>query len=150
MSLLERLEQDMKQAMKDKDKFRLSVIRMIRSAIKNKEISEQRVPDEGEVLDILNREVKQRKDSLQDFEKAGREDLVEQVQNEIEVIMGYLPKQLSEEEVEALVKQTIQDVGASSKADMGKVMGALMPKIKGRADGKTVNQIVQKHLSSLS
>lgn len=150
MSLLERLEQDMKQAMKDKDKFRLSVIRMIRSAIKNKEISEQRVPDEGEVLDILNREVKQRKDSLQDFEKAGREDLVEQVQKEIEVIMGYLPKQLSEEEVEALVKQTIQDVGASSKADMGKVMGALMPKIKGRADGKTVNQIVQKHLSSLS
>jgi uncharacterized protein YqeY len=150
MSLLERLEQDMKQAMKDKDKFRLSVIRMIRSAIKNKEISEQRVPDEGEVLDILNREVKQRKDSLQDFEKAGREDLVEQVQKEIEVIMGYLPKQLSEEEVEALVKQTIQEVGASSKADMGKVMGALMPKIKGRADGKTVNQIVQKHLSSLS
>src|SRR5690606_8548999 len=109
MSLLERLEQDMKQAMKDKDKFRLSVIRMIRSAIKNKEISEQRVPDEGEVLDILNREVKQRKDSLQDFEKAGREDLVEQVQKEIEVIMRYLPKQRSEEEVEALVKQTIQD-----------------------------------------
>ena len=136
MSLLERLEQDMKQAMKDKDKFRLSVIRMIRSAIKNKEISEQRVPDEGEVLDILNREVKQRKDSLQDFEKAGREDLVEQVQKEIEVIMGYLPKQLSEEEVEALVKQTIQDVGASSKADMGKVMGALMPKIKGRAEDR--------------
>lgn len=147
MSLTERLNDDMKQAMKNKEKFRLSVIRMIRSSIKNIEVNERRTPDDNEVLEILNREVKQRKDSLQEFEKAGRDDLAADVKVEIEIIQEYLPQQLSEEEVNAIVKQTIHEVGASSKAEMGKVMGALMPKVKGRADGKLVNQLVQKHLS---
>src|SRR5690606_5118106 len=110
----------MKQAMRNKDKFRLTVIRMIRSSIQSVEINERKVPDDNVVLDILNRELKQRKDSLQEFIKAGRDDLVGDVKKEIEIIEEYLPEQLSNEEVEALVKQTIQDVGASSKADMGK------------------------------
>lgn len=147
MSLAERLNNDMKQAMKNQDKFKLSVIRMIRSSIKNVEIDHRRELSEEEVLDIINRELKQRKDSLHEFQKAGRDDLVEQSQKEIEVIHEYLPAQLTEEEVKAIVQQTIQEVGASSKAEMGKVMGALMPKVKGRADGKLVNQIVQQSLN---
>ncbi|WP_010270287.1 GatB/YqeY domain-containing protein [Paenibacillus senegalensis] len=147
MSLSERLNEDMKQAMKSQDKFRLSVIRMIRSAIKNLEIDQRRTLDDNEVLDILSREIKQRRDSLQDFEKAGREDLAEAVKAEIAVISEYLPQQLTEEEVKDLVLQTIQETGASSKADMGKVMSALMPKLKGRADGKLVNQLVQQSLN---
>jgi hypothetical protein len=147
MSLSERLNEDMKQAMKNQDKFKLSVIRMIRSAIKNVEIDQKKTLDDNEVLDILNREIKQRKDSLQEFEKAGRDDLVESVKKELEILAAYMPQQLTEEEIQAIVKQTILETGASSKADMGKVMGALMPKVKGRADGKLVNQLVQQLLS---
>ncbi|MCS7463471.1 GatB/YqeY domain-containing protein [Paenibacillus doosanensis] len=147
MSLSEKLNEDMKLAMKSQDKFKLTVIRMVRAAIKNIEIDQRKTLDDQEVLDVLSREIKQRKDSLQEFEKAGRDDLAETVKAEIEILMEYLPQQLSEEEVKAIVQQTIQEVGASSKADMGKVMGALMPKVKGRADGKLVNQAVQQLLS---
>ena len=146
MSLSERLNEDMKQAMKSQDKFRLSVIRMIRSAIKNIEIEQKRALNDDEVIDILSREIKQRKDSLQEFDKAGRVDLAENVKVEIAIIGEYLPKQLSEEEIKVIVQETIQEVGASSKSEIGKVMGALMPKVKGRADGKLVNQWVQKLL----
>ncbi|CAG7619895.1 GatB/YqeY domain-containing protein [Paenibacillus allorhizosphaerae] len=147
MSLSEKLNDDMKLAMKSQDKFKLSVIRMVRAAIKNIEIDQRKTLDDQEVLDVLNREIKQRKDSLQEFEKAGREDLAEGLRAEVAILMDYMPQQLSEEEVKAIVQQTIQEVGASSKADMGKVMGALMPKVKGRADGKIVNQFVQQLLS---
>ncbi|MED4603903.1 GatB/YqeY domain-containing protein [Paenibacillus validus] len=147
MSLSDRLNEDMKLAMKSQDKFKLSVIRMVRAAIKNIEIDQRKTLEEQEVLDVLNREVKQRKDSLQEFEKAGREDLAENLRAEIAILMEYMPQQLSDEEVKAIVQQTIQEVGASSKADMGKVMGALMPKVKGRADGKVVNQFVQQLLN---
>ena len=147
MSLSDRLTDDMKQAMKDQNKFKLSVIRMVRSSIKNVEIDQRRSLEDSEVLDILSRELKQRKDSLQDFEKAGRDDLAEPLRAEIAIISQYLPQQLSEAEIEDIVRQTIAEVGASSKADMGKVMGALMPKVKGRADGKLVNQSVQQLLS---
>jgi len=146
MTLAERLNEDMKLAMKSQDKLRLSVLRMIRAAIKNQEIERKRALDDSELIDVLSREIKQRRDSLQDFEKAGRTDLAEQVTAEIEIISAYLPKPLTDEEVTALVQQTIQETGASSKADMGKVMAALMPKVKGRADGKLVNQIVSKLL----
>lgn len=147
MSLSERLNDDMKLAMKSQEKFKLSVIRMVRAAIKNIEIDQRKTLDDQEVLDVLNREIKQRKDSLQEFEKAGRDDLAENLKVEIAILMEYMPQQLSEEEVKAIVQQTIQEVGASSKADMGKVMGALMPKVKGLADGKLVNQFVQQLLS---
>lgn len=147
MTLAERLNEDLKLAMKSQDKFKLSVLRMVRAAIKNQEIERRRALDDSELIDVLSREIKQRRDSLQDFEKAGRTDLAEQATAEIEIISAYLPKPLTDEEVTALVQQTIQETGASSKADMGKVMAALMPKVKGRADGKLVNQIVLQHLS---
>ncbi|WEK53061.1 MAG: GatB/YqeY domain-containing protein [Candidatus Cohnella colombiensis] len=146
MNLAERLNEDMKQALRDGKKFRLQTIRLIRAAIKNQEIEQRRPLDDNDTITILSRELKQRRDSLEDFERAGREDLVSNVTAEIEIISEYLPKQLNEEEVKAIVVQTIQETGASSKADMGKLMGALMPKVKGIADGKLVNGIVQQFL----
>lgn len=146
MNLSERLNEDMKQAMKSKDKFTLSTIRMVRSTIKYLEIDLKRTLDDNEVLDILSREIKQRKDALQEFESAGRDELAASTKAEIEIIMKYLPEQLSEEEIKVIVQQTIQETGASSKSEMGKVMSALMPKVKGRADGKLVNQAVQQFL----
>lgn len=147
MSLLERLNTDIKQAMKDKDKEKLSVLRMVKSAIQNEAIKHGRDLIEEEELTVLSRELKQRKDSLHEFDKAGREDLVHKLQGELAIVEHYMPKQLSEEEVSAIVQQTISDVNATSKADMGKVMGALMPKVKGKADGSLVNKLVQQHLS---
>ncbi|MDQ0876923.1 uncharacterized protein YqeY [Paenibacillus sp. V4I3] len=146
MSLSDRLNEDMKQAMKSQDKFKLSVIRMVRSTIKNSEIDLKRALDDNEVLDVLTREIKQRKDSLHEFTKAGRDDLAESLKAELVILAEYMPQQLSEEEVKAIVQQTIQQIGASSKADMGKVMTALMPQVKGRADGKLINQLVQQLL----
>lgn len=146
MSLSERLNEDMKQAMKSQDKFKLSTIRMVRATIKNLEIDLKRTLDDSEVLDILSREIKQRKDALQEFEKAGRDDLAASVKAEAEIIAEYLPEQLNEEEIKVIVQQTIQETGATSKADIGKVMSALMPKVKGRADGRLVNQAVQQLL----
>jgi uncharacterized protein YqeY len=146
MSLSERLNEDMKQAMKSQDKFKLSTIRLIRATIKNLEIDLKRTLNDNEVLDILSREIKQRKDALQEFTKAGREDLADKVKAEAEFIAEYLPQQLTEEEIKVIVQQTIQETGASSKVDMGKIMSALMPKVKGRADGKLVNQAVQELL----
>ncbi|MFC4767952.1 GatB/YqeY domain-containing protein [Effusibacillus consociatus] len=147
MGLAERLDADMKQAMKDKDKVRLSTIRLIRTAIKNAEIDQKKTLTDEDILAVLNRELKQRRDSLQAFQDAGRSDLVDQVQQEINVLQDYLPAQLSEDELREIVAATIAEVGAESKKDMGKVMGALMPKVQGRADGKLVNQLVQAHLS---
>ncbi|OOE13662.1 GatB/YqeY domain-containing protein [Fictibacillus arsenicus] len=147
MSLLDALNQDMKQAMKNKDKQKLSVIRMLKASLQNEAIKHGRELNEEEELTVLAREMKQRKDSLQEFEKAGREDLVAGLQDEIAVLTPYLPKQLTEEELHEIVAQTISETGAASKADMGKVMGALMPKVKGKADGGLVNRIVQQQLS---
>ncbi|MCR2803183.1 GatB/YqeY domain-containing protein [Paenibacillus soyae] len=146
MNLSERLNDDMKQAMKSQDKFKLTTIRMMRASVKNMEIELKRPLEDNEVLDILSREIKIRKDSLQEFQKAGRDDLVTGLAAEIEIISQYLPEQLTEEEIQEIVRQTIQELGASSKAEMGKVMGALMPKTKGRADGKLVNKAVQQFL----
>jgi len=146
MDLSQRLNEDMKQAMKSQDKFKLSTIRMVRSAIKNVEIDERRTLNDDEVLEILGREIKQRKDALHEFEKAGRGDLADGVRAEIDILTPYLPAQLSEEEIKVIVQETIQETGASSKAEMGKVMAALMPKVKGKADGKLVNQAVQQFL----
>jgi uncharacterized protein len=147
MSLLDTLNQDMKQAMKNKDKQKLSVIRMLKASLQNEAIKHGHELNEEEELTVLAREMKQRKDSLQEFEKAGREDLVAGLQDEIAVLTPYLPKQLTEEELHEIVAQTISETGAASKADMGKVMGALMPKVKGKADGGLVNRIVQQQLS---
>ena len=147
MSLLERLNSDMKQAMKNKEKDKLSVIRMIKASIQNEALKTGNEISEEEELTVLSREVKQRKDSLHEFDKAGREDLVEKIRTELQYVELYMPKQLSEEEVSEIVKQAISETGASSKAEMGKVMAVIMPKVKGKADGSLVNKLVQQHLS---
>ncbi|TMU85589.1 GatB/YqeY domain-containing protein [Bacillus sp. BHET2] len=148
MSLLNRLNDDMKQAMKNKEKEKLSVIRMLKASLQNEAIKHGKQElSEDEELTVLSREVKQRKDSLQEFQNAGREDLVEKIQTELTYVEIYMPKQLSEEEVSAIVQETVVEVGATSKADMGKVMGAIMPKLKGKADGALVNKLVLQHLS---
>ena len=152
MSLKEQLTEDMKTAMKAKEegKQRLAVIRMVRSAIRQQEIDgngKQALDDEG-VIAIISNEVKMRKDSLEEFKKGDRQDLVAQTEAEIAVLMPYLPQQLSEEEIRTFVKEAVEKSGASSQKDMGKVMGLLMPKVKGRADGKLVNSIVREMLNA--
>ncbi|KUP06030.1 hypothetical protein Q73_09660 [Bacillus coahuilensis m2-6] len=148
MSLLERLNNDMKQAMRNKEKEKLSLIRMVKSSLQNEAIKlGKQELTEDEELTVLSREVKQRKDSLHEFEKANRDDLVEKIQSELTYLQIYMPKQLSEDELDVIVLETMTEVGASTKADMGKLMGAVMPKVKGKADGGLVNKVVQKHLS---
>lgn len=148
MSLLERLNNDMKQAMKNKEKEKLSVIRMIKSSLQNEliKLGKSELSEEEEIT-ILSREVKQRKDSLHEFAKAGRDDLVEKIKNELTFVEAYMPEQLSEEELMAIIKKTIAETGATTKADIGKVMAAIMPKVKGKADGSIINKLVQQHLS---
>lgn len=146
MSLGEQLEQDMKLAMRNKDKFKLSVIRMVRSSIKYVEIDQGSALTDEQVIDVLTREVKQRRDSLQEFENANRSDLTQNVRDEIKVLQKYLPEQLSEAEINKIVRETIKEIGAIKKSDMGKVMSALMPKVKGKADGKIVSKLVQDSL----
>ncbi|KGX88919.1 GatB/YqeY domain-containing protein [Pontibacillus litoralis] len=148
MSLLESLNQDMKQALKSKEKEKLSVIRMVKASLQNEafKLGKDDLSEEEE-LSVLSRELKQRKDSLQEFSDAGREDLAEKQVKEIDIIQTYMPAQLSEDELDSIVKETIEEVGATSKKEMGKVMSAVMLKVKGKTDGSLVNQLVQKHLS---
>lgn len=143
MSLKDRISEDMKAAMKAHEKDRLAVIRMVRSAIRQTEIDGKKDLDDEGVIAVISKELKMRKDSLEEFKKGGRDDLVEKTQAEIDVLLPYLPEQLSEDEVKALVKEAVEQTGAASMKDMGKVMGVLMPKVKGRADGKLVNSIVK-------
>lgn len=149
MSLKEQLTEDMKTAMKAKEagKQQLSVIRMVRSAIRQIEIDGKKELDDNGVIDIISKEVKMRKDSIDEFRKGDREDLVAQNEAEIAVLMKYLPQQLSEAEVRSLVKEAVAISGASTAKEMGKVMAVLMPKVKGRADGKLVNTIVREALN---
>lgn len=148
MSVMERLDQDMKQAMKDRAALKLSVIRMVKAALKNEEINKGRTLSDDEVLTILTRELKQRRESLHEFEKAAREELASKTREEIDVLSAYLPAQLSEDEIRDIVREGIAATNASSKKEMGKVMGAIMPKVKGRADGNLVQKIVSEELPS--
>ena len=147
MSLLDSLQKDMVAAMKAKDKGRLATVRMLKAAVTNEQINvgHDLAPDEE--VSVLSRELKQRKDSLEEFKAAGRDEAVQKLEEEIKVVEGYLPKQLSADEVKAVVEETINQVGATSKADFGKVMGAVMPKLKGKADGKLVNSTVMSLLN---
>ncbi|EMG27641.1 GatB/Yqey domain-containing protein [Listeria fleischmannii 1991] len=147
MTLLDNLNEDMKQAMRNKEKEKLSVIRMLKAALQNEAINQGGTLSEDDEITVLSREMKQRRDSLSEFEKAGREDLAEKVRAEIVIVEHYSPKQLTDDELEEIVKVTIAEVGATSKADFGKVMGKIMPKVKGKADGNAVNNFVKKYLS---
>lgn len=147
-NLKKQLMEDMKKAMKAKDKKRLSVIRMTRSEIKNKEIETGEELDDQEVTAVIAKQVKQIKDSLSDFEKSGKKDVMEKLHNEIKILQEYLPEQMSEAEVDKLVAQVIEETGAENMSDMGQVMGAIMPKIKGKADGSMVSSKVKEKLSN--
>ena len=146
MSLKVRLSEDMKSALKQRDALRKSTITMVRAAILQKEKDERIELDDEGIIGVIAREVKQRRDSIPEFEKGNRPDLVDQLNAEINILMEYLPRQLTENEIEAMVVSTISEVGAMGSKDMGKVMGVLMPKLKGRADGKLINRIVKEHL----
>lgn len=147
MSTKEKLSQDLKEAMKARDELRKRVLRMAISAIKNAEIAKQGQLDEPEVLAMLQKEVKARHETIEGARQAQRDDLIEIAQDEIRVLEAYLPKPLSRDELTELVRQAIAEAGATSMSKMGKVMGILMPKIRGRADGKEANQIVRELLS---
>ena len=146
MSLLESLQKDMVAAMKAKDKTKLSTVRMLKAAVTNEQINVGHDLTSDEEVSVLSRELKQRKDSLEEFKAAGRDQAVADLEAEIAVVESYLPEQLSVDEVKAVVEETIKAVGATSKADFGKVMGVLMPKLKGKADGKLVNATVKELL----
>ena len=144
-----RLDNDFKEAMKAKDKVRKDTISFVRAAIKQFEVDNREEIDDAGVLAILQKQVKMRKDALKDFAEGGREDLVEAYSNEIEVLKGYLPKQLSEEEIMKVVEEVADAVGVKAgegKAAMGKLMGQVMGKVKGVADGNTVKDVVNKFL----
>lgn len=147
MSLLTIINDDIKTAMKAKDKDTLAVLRMLKAAFQNEKIKTGSELSEDEELTLLSREMKQRRESLIEFEKANREDLVEQTNNAIKLVGKYLPQQLSEEELRAIVSNAISEVNAASMKDFGKVMGIVMPITKGKADGNTINRLVKEQLN---
>ena len=146
MSLKEKLQEDLKSSMKNKDTIRKSVVTLIRAAIKQYEVDNRVELADDAIIDIISKQLKQRKDSLAEFEKANRDDLIEETKSEIQVLEGYLPQQLSEEELEKIVIETIAEVGATSMKDMGKIMATIKPKTAGRADGRKINELVKKNL----
>jgi uncharacterized protein YqeY len=161
VSLKEKIQIDLKKALQEKDELRVSVLRMLMAAIFNKEkekraklskteevekLEELSKLTEEEVLEVISSEAKKRKDSIEQYEKGNRQDLADQEKKELEILMDYLPEQMSEEEIRKLVKEKIADLGASGPQDIGKVMGALMSQLKGKAEGGIVNKIVQEEL----
>lgn len=148
MSLKEQLFADLKTAMKEKDAVRKDTIQLIRSGILQIEKDNKVELDEEGVIDVISKQLKSRRDSLPDFEKSGREDLIEKLNREIEILLGYLPEQLSEAEIQKIVEEAIAATGAASIKEMGKVMGMVTPKVKGRADMKIVGGLVKKLLQS--
>jgi len=141
--LKSRINEDMKAAMRAKEKDRLGVIRLILAAIKQREVDERIELDDTQVLAVLDKMVKQRRDSIDQYSKAGREDLAAKEQAEIDVIQQYMPAELSETELDSLIKECVAAVGASGMQDMGKVMAELKPKVQGRADMGKVSQKVK-------
>jgi uncharacterized protein YqeY len=150
MSLRERLNEDMKAALKSGDALQLSVIRLLRSELRNAEIAKGEPLSEDEANQVVAKEVKKRLESIEQFQKGGRTDLVEKETTELNVLLRYLPQQLGEAEIAGIAQEVISELHATSKADKGKVMSALMPRVRGRADGKLVNQIVDRLLESIS
>jgi hypothetical protein len=147
MSLEEKLVDEMKQAMKSNDKLRLSTIRLIRSAVKNKEIELRKDLDDEGIFKVIRGMVKKSEESIEQFKAGGRMDLVEKEQKEIETLKSFLPQPLSQEEIFKIIDQSIAETQASSLKDLGKVMKSVIPKLEGKADGKVINQLVKERLS---
>ncbi len=147
MSLKELLMEDMKQAMRDKDTITKNVITMARAAILQIEKDKKIELDEEGVLDVIAKQVKQRKDSLAEFIKGGREDLIDLTNQELAILMKYLPQQLTKEELTEIVKDAVEKLNVTEMKEMGKVMAEVMPRVKGKADGKAINEIVKELLA---
>ncbi len=147
MSLKDKLIEDLKQAMRQGDERRRSTLRLVMAAIKNAEIEKRRDLEEGELLAVIAREAKQRRESMAQFEQGGRQDLADREEAELQILLAYLPEQLSREDIEAQARQIIEQVGATSPAQMGQVMRQLMPLMRGKADGKLVSQVVKELLT---
>ncbi len=145
--LREQIEQDMKEALRARDRDRLGTLRMIRAAIQQREVDERTTLDDGQVLAVLEKLLKQRRDAVEQYRRAGREDLAAREEAEMAVIRTYLPQPLGEEELEALVAQAIEAVGAADPRDMSKVMAALRPQVQGRADMAEVSRRVRARLT---
>lgn len=150
MSLKERLQQDWKLAMKEKNSFKAGVISMARAAVLQNEKTDGKALDDDQVIAVLSKEVKQRREAIVEFERGNRPDLIEQAKKEIEILLDYLPQQLTEDEIHEIVRTAVIEVGANSIKDMGKVMAVVQPRVKGRADGKIVSQIVKEQLETIT
>ena len=149
MSLQDQLLAEMNKAAKARDRIKLSTVRLIRSAIKNKEIEKRKPLEDEEILKVISSMIRQRGESIQLFRKGGREDLVKKEEAELMILQSFLPEQLSEEQIKKLIDEILKETEATTFKDMGKVMRTLMPKIAGRADGAKVNQMVREKLSNL-
>ncbi|MGL5257624.1 MAG: GatB/YqeY domain-containing protein [Proteocatella sp.] len=146
MTLKDRLMEDMKVSMRNKETLKKSVITMVRASVKQKEVDDRVELTDDDVIELIAKQLKQRKDALVEFEKAEREDLITQTNAEIEILASYLPQQLTDEELEAVVRDAITEVNAQSIKDMGKIMGKVMAVAKGKVDGKRINEMVKKVL----
>jgi len=151
MDILKKINEDLIRSMKSKDDLKTTTLRMIKSAVKNAEIAKRGKGDltEDDIMGVLSTMVKQRKESAEQYEKANRKDLADKENTEISIIQEYLPKQLTTEELDAIIKSTIQETGVVGMKEMGKLMKELMPKVKGKADGKLVNQMIKERLENL-
>ena len=149
-SIKDKITEDMKKALVAKDKVRLSVIRLLKSEIRYNEIEKGSELSDEDVISVLSSSIKKHKDSIEQFEKGGRKDLSSQEKAELEIIWQYMPKQLEEDELSQIVDEAIKEAGGLSPSDLGKVMKMVMPKVKGRADGKRVNELVSSKLQSIS
>jgi len=149
MSLQERIKSDLHQAQKQGDKARVSALRLIISGIQYAEIAKGAALDDAGVISVFNKEVKQRRESIEEFTKGNRSDLVEKEKTELAILLEYLPKQMSRDEIIEIIRKVIVEVGAKGPGDKGKVMSKLMPQVKGKADGREVGSIVGEILSTL-
>jgi uncharacterized protein YqeY len=148
MALKDSIQEALKQALKQQQKVKLATLRLLLSEIKNAEIAQQKPVDDNKVLDVIAKEVKRRRESIEAFKKGNRSDLVAQEEAELAVLMSYLPEQMSRAEVMAAAQQVINEIGAKGPSDKGKVMSQLMPQLKGKADGKEVSEIVTELLAA--
>ena len=147
MSLKERLMADLKTAMKEKDKLRKDVITMVRASVKQKEVDERVELEDADIENIISKQLKEKKASLEEFKKGKREELVEKTNDEIEILLEYLPEQLSDEELKEIIKKVIDENNITSMKDIGLLMKNVMPLVKGKADGKQVNVIAKELLN---
>ncbi len=148
MNLIDQILEDLKEALKAKDGTRVSVLRFLLAGIRNREIDKRKPLDEEEILEEIASSVKRRRESIEAFKSGGRQDLVNKEEAELTILSQYLPEQLPADEVRRIAQEVIQTVGAVSPGDIGKVMKEMMPRVKGRAEGRTVNEIVRELLSS--